>query len=157
VWALQQSLLLVTSLWEGAEERNTTINLGLTPTTIAKRELRLWLKANPNSHAIKDQESKLKKLLKMIFFGGNYKSSTYVCACQGGCALILEKNRPRAPIVGKMNAAELLEGFRRLVGYFSPPVRLQIDHSTQLMGPPPSQTLNIDITLVELFQAMKKL
>jgi hypothetical protein len=29
-----------------------------------KRELRLWLKANPNSHTIKHQESKLKKLLK---------------------------------------------------------------------------------------------
>jgi hypothetical protein len=31
---------------------------------IAKRELRLWLKANPDSHDIKHQESKLKKLLK---------------------------------------------------------------------------------------------
>jgi len=31
---------------------------------IAKRELRLWLKANPNSHAIKHQESKIKNLLK---------------------------------------------------------------------------------------------
>ncbi len=32
---------------------------------MAKRELRLWLKANPNSHVVKHQESKLKKLLKM--------------------------------------------------------------------------------------------
>jgi len=24
-------------------------------------------------------------------FLGNCKSSTYVCACQGGCALVLEK------------------------------------------------------------------
>jgi hypothetical protein len=31
---------------------------------IAKRELRLWLKTNPNLHAAKHQESKLKKLLK---------------------------------------------------------------------------------------------
>jgi hypothetical protein len=29
-----------------------------------KRELRLWLKTNPDSHAIKHQESKLKILLK---------------------------------------------------------------------------------------------
>jgi hypothetical protein len=29
-----------------------------------KRELRLWLKANPDSHVAKHQESKLKKLLK---------------------------------------------------------------------------------------------
>jgi hypothetical protein len=31
---------------------------------IAKCELRLWLKANPNSHATKHQENKLKNLLK---------------------------------------------------------------------------------------------
>jgi sugar diacid utilization regulator len=30
----------------------------------AKRELRLWLKGNPNSHVAKHQESKLKNLLK---------------------------------------------------------------------------------------------
>jgi hypothetical protein len=29
-----------------------------------KRELRLWLKANPDSHATKHQENKLKNLLK---------------------------------------------------------------------------------------------
>jgi hypothetical protein len=28
---------------------------------ITKRELRLWLKANPDSHAVKHQESKLRK------------------------------------------------------------------------------------------------
>jgi hypothetical protein len=81
-----------------------------------------------------------------------------MCALAKVDALSLwKKYRPRAPIVGKMNVAELLEGFRRLVGYFLPPVWLQIDHSTQLMEPPPSHTLNIDITLVELLQAMKKL
>jgi hypothetical protein len=31
---------------------------------IAKRELKLWLKANPNSHATKHQKNKLKILLK---------------------------------------------------------------------------------------------
>jgi hypothetical protein len=34
---------------------------------------------------------------------------------------------------------------------------LQIDHSAQVTKPPPSYTLNIDITLVELLQALKKL
>jgi len=37
---------------------------------MAKRELRLWLKANPNSHDTKHQESKLKKLLKKKEFFG---------------------------------------------------------------------------------------
>jgi hypothetical protein len=55
-----------------------------------KRELRLWLKANLDLHAAKHQESKLKKLLKKKKLR-NYKSSTYVCACQGGYAFILEK------------------------------------------------------------------
>ncbi len=59
---------------------------------IMKRELRLWLKANLDSHAAKHQESKLKTLLKRKKnILGNYKSSTYVDACKGGCALILEK------------------------------------------------------------------
>jgi hypothetical protein len=31
---------------------------------IAKRELKLWLKANPNLHTTKDQKNKLKSLLK---------------------------------------------------------------------------------------------
>jgi len=57
----------------------------------AKHELRLWLKANPNLHVAKHQESKFKNLLKRNFFLGNCKSSTYVCTCQGGCVFVLEK------------------------------------------------------------------
>jgi len=57
-----------------------------------KCELRLWLKTNPDSHAIKHQEIKLKILLKKKKkILGNYKSSTYVYACQGGCVFVLEK------------------------------------------------------------------
>ncbi len=57
-----------------------------------KRELRLWLKANPDSHAVIHQESKLKKFIKKEkIFLRNYKSSTYVCAYQGGCVFVLEK------------------------------------------------------------------
>jgi hypothetical protein len=33
----------------------------------------------------------LKKIRKENNFLGNCKNSTYVCACQGGCAFILEK------------------------------------------------------------------
>ncbi len=57
---------------------------------ITKRELRLWLKANHDSHATKHQENKLFKKWN-FFLMGNCKSSTYVYACQGGCALVLEK------------------------------------------------------------------
>jgi hypothetical protein len=53
-----------------------------------------------------------------------------VYACQGGCALILEK----VPAKGTRG-----------------------DHSTQVMEPPPSHILNTDITLIELLQALKKL
>jgi hypothetical protein len=38
-----------------------------------------------------------------------------------------------------------------------PPIRLQIDHSAQAIEPPPSHTLNTNITLVELLWALKKL
>jgi hypothetical protein len=34
---------------------------------------------------------------------------------------------------------------------------LQVDHSTEVTEPPPNHTLNTNITLVELFQALKKL
>jgi len=59
--------------------------------------------------------------------------------------------------VDKINAATLLEGFRGLVGQSSPPIWLQTNHLAQVMKPPPKHTLNTDITLVELLQALKKL
>jgi len=68
-----------------------------------------------------------------------------------------KKYRPRAPVMDKINAAMLLEGFRALIGQSPPPIRLQTDHSSQVTEPPPSHTLNTNITLVELFQALKKL
>jgi len=57
----------------------------------------------------------------------------------------------------KISAATFLEGFRWLVDQSPPPIWLQIDHSAQVTEPPPSHTLNINITLAELFQALKKL
>ncbi len=57
----------------------------------------------------------------------------------------------------KISVATLLEGFHGLVGQFLPPIRLRTNHSTQLTKPPPSNTLNTDIALVQLFHTLKKL
>jgi hypothetical protein len=50
-----------------------------------------------------------------------------------------------------------LEGFRGLVGQSSPPMQLRTNHSIQATKPPPSHTLNTNITRAELFRALKKL
>ncbi len=57
----------------------------------------------------------------------------------------------------KINAAMLLEGFWGLVGQPSPPIWLQINHSTQVTKPPPSHTLNANITFAKLLEVLKKL
>ncbi len=57
----------------------------------------------------------------------------------------------------KINAATLLEGFYTLVDQSLPPIRLQTDHSTPVTKSPPSHTLNVDITLAKLLQALKNL
>jgi hypothetical protein len=71
--------------------------------------------------------------------------------------LFWKKYQPRAPVVDKINAAMLLEGFRELVGHSPPPIQLRTYHLTQVTKPPPSYTLKTDITFVELFQVLKKL
>jgi hypothetical protein len=71
--------------------------------------------------------------------------------------LFRKKYRPRAPVVDKISVAMLLKGFSELVGQSSPLVRLRINHSAQVTEPPLSHTLNTDITLAELFMALKKL
>jgi len=68
-----------------------------------------------------------------------------------------KKYRPRALIVDKISVVALPKGFYELVGQPSPPIRLHIEHSSQVTEPPPSHTLNANITLVELLQALKKL
>jgi hypothetical protein len=68
-----------------------------------------------------------------------------------------KKYRPKAPVVDKISATTLLESFRNLVGQSSPPIRLRTDHLAQMTKPPPSHTLNTDITLVEFLWVMKKL
>jgi len=71
--------------------------------------------------------------------------------------LFWKKYRPRAPIMDKISAVMLLEGFHTLIGQSPPPIQLRTDHSTQVTESPPSHTLNVDITLVELLQVLKKL
>jgi hypothetical protein len=45
-----------------------------------KHELRLWLKAKPNSHVVKHQEIKLKNLLKMKRFFWEIARVQHMCA-----------------------------------------------------------------------------
>jgi hypothetical protein len=59
--------------------------------------------------------------------------------------------------VNKISAITLLESFHGLVDQFPPPIRLRIDHSTQVTKPPPCHTLNTNITFAELLQVLKKL
>jgi hypothetical protein len=124
----------------------------------AKCELRLWMKANFNSHTAKHQKSKLKNLLKRKRLFWEIARAQYMCALVNvDVPLFWKKYRPRAPIMHKINAATLLEGFRVLVGQSSPPLQLRTDHSAQVIESPPSHTLNADITLAELLQALKNL
>jgi len=56
---------LATSLREGAAKKGHYHKPWFdVDCRIAKRELRLWLKTNPDSHTAKHQESKLRNLLK---------------------------------------------------------------------------------------------
>jgi len=71
--------------------------------------------------------------------------------------LFWKKYWPRAPVVDKISAIALLESFHGLVGQPLPFIQLRIDHSAQVMEPPPNHTLNINITFAELLQVLKKL
>jgi hypothetical protein len=74
------------------------------------------LKANPDSHAAKHQENKLKNLLKRKRLLWETAKTQHMCALVKVDALSFRKKyRPRAPIVDNISAATLLEGFRGLV------------------------------------------
>jgi hypothetical protein len=97
---------------------------------IAKRELKLWLKANHDSHAAKHQQINLKKLLKRKRICWETVRAQHMCMLAKVDVLsIWKKYRPSAPVVDKINVITLLEGFRELVGQSSPPIQLRIDHS----------------------------
>jgi hypothetical protein len=116
------------------------------------------LKANPNSHPAKHQKSKLKNLLEKKFFFWETTRAQHMCTlAKVDMLLFRKKYQPKAPVVDKINAATFLESFRGLIGQSSPSIQLRIDHSGQVTESPPSHTLNTNITLVELFRALKKL
>ncbi len=81
-----------------------------------------------------------------------------MCAFAKVDALSFQKKLwPRAPIVDKISVATLLEGFCGLIGQSPPPIQLQTNHFAQVIKPPPSHTLNANITFAEVLQALKKL
>jgi hypothetical protein len=109
------------------------------------------MKANLNSHAAKHQKNKLKNLLKRKRLLWGTAKAQHMCAlAKVDAALFWKKYQPRAPIMDKINAITLLEGFRTLVGQSPPPIQLRTNHSAQVTESPPSHTLNADITLTEL-------
>ncbi len=119
---------------------------------IVHRNVRFWLKANPNSHVVKHQESKLKILLKRKIIFWETARAQHMCALAKVDALSFwKKYRPKAPVMDKISVATFLEGFRGLVGQSSPPIRLRTDHFIQMTKPPPSHTLDTNITFAKLF------
>ncbi len=85
----------------------------------------------------------------------NDRTTTPMCMLTKVNALSFwKKYRPKAPIKDKISATTFFEGFYGLVGQFPPSIWLQI---AQVIEPPPSHTLNTNITLVELLQVLKKL
>jgi hypothetical protein len=125
---------------------------------MAKCDLRLWFKANSDLHVLKHQESKLKKLLKRKIFFWETTRAQHMCVLAKVDTLSFwKKYRPKAIVADKISAIAFLEGFHELVGQPPPLVRLQTDYLAQVTKPPPSHTLNANITLVELLQALKTL
>jgi hypothetical protein len=109
------------------------------------------MKANLDSHAVKHQKSKLKNLLKMKRLFWEITRTQHMCAlAKVNAPLFWKKYRPKAPIMDKISAVMLLEGFSALVGQFPPPIQLRTDHSAQVTESPPSHTLNANITLAKI-------
>jgi hypothetical protein len=95
-----------------------------------KHELRFWLKTNPDSHAAKHQENKLKNLLKRKKIVWETAKTQHMCAFSKVDAFLFwKKYQPRSHVVDKISAATLWEGFRGLVDQSLPPIRLRINHS----------------------------
>jgi len=81
------------------------------------------MKANLNSHVAKHQKIKLKNLLKRKRLFLETARVQHMCALIKVDALLFwKKYQPRAPIMDKISAVTLLEGFRVLVGQSSPPI-----------------------------------
>jgi len=98
-----------------------------------------------------------KIIKKEQFFLGNCKSSTYACAYQGGCALVLEKILTKGTRRGQDHWSYAFGKFPHAGGQSSRLIWLRADHSIHVTELLPSHTLNTYITLVELLRALKKL
>jgi hypothetical protein len=87
--------------------------------------LRLWLKANHDSHVAKHQQNNLKKLLKRKRICWETMRVQHMCMlAKVDAHSFWKKYQPRALVVDKISAITLLEGFRKLVGQSSPPIQL---------------------------------
>jgi hypothetical protein len=114
--------------------------LGFTPTLGQSGVATLWMKANLDSHAAKHQKNKLKNLLKKKRLPWESTRAQHMCAlAKVNAPLFWKKYQPRAPIMDKINATTLLEGFCTLVGQSPPPLQLWDDHSAQVTKSPLSQ------------------
>jgi hypothetical protein len=81
------------------------------------------LKANHDSHVVKHQQNNLKKLLKRKIICWETSRAQHMCMLAKVDAVSFwKKYRPRVPVVDKISAVTLLEGFRELVGQSSPPI-----------------------------------
>jgi hypothetical protein len=81
------------------------------------------MKANLDSHVTKHQKSKFKNLLKRKRRFWETGRAQHMCAfVKVDAPLFWKKYRPRAPIMDKISAVTLLEGFRALVNQFPPPI-----------------------------------
>jgi len=75
------------------------------------------MKTNLDSHVAKHQKSKFKNLLKRKRLFWETARAQHMCALvKVDAALFWKKYQPRAPIMDKISAVALLEGFRALVG-----------------------------------------
>jgi hypothetical protein len=75
------------------------------------------MKANLDSHTAKHQKSKLKILLKRKKKFWETARAQHMCAFgKVDAPLFWKKYQPKAPIMDKISAATLLEGFCVLVG-----------------------------------------
>jgi hypothetical protein len=123
-----------------------------------KRELRLWLKTNLDSHTTKHYENKFKILFKRKIFFWETAKAQHMCVLAKVDAISFRKKyQPKAPIMDKISAVTLLEGFHGVVAQSPPPIQLRTNHLAQVTEPPPSHTLNTNITFAELLHVLKKL
>ncbi len=90
-----------------------------------------YQKASTDFKMFKYDPITIHHLIKLVVgFSGKLQRLNICVLAKVDVLSFLKKYEPKAPVMDKINATTLLEGFRGLVGQFLPPIRLQIDHST---------------------------